>query len=75
MSANDRWVVESAGGGWAVEQADGERVSDTLPTEPEALVCALSLVRDAGGGEVYLKDAHGKIHHTVKVEGCADDGT
>ena len=37
----------------AVELADGERVSDIVATEPEALVCALTLVRDAGGQPLH----------------------
>jgi len=59
---NDRYI-QSRGkaGGWEVIKEQHERASAVTRTKQEALDRGRDIVRNAGGGELRIKDRHGKL--------------
>jgi Uncharacterized protein conserved in bacteria (DUF2188) len=58
---NDRYVQPRREGGWEVVRERHDRASVTTRTKQEALDRGRDIVRNAGGGELRIKDRHGKL--------------
>jgi hypothetical protein len=68
-SANDnsRYVQRRPQGGWEVAGEDHQRASAVTRTQAEAIDRARDIVRNAGGGELVIKDRHGHIRDSDTV--------
>ena len=69
---NDRWVIPHDGG-WAVAKESRERVSAKLDTQAEAIDRGREIVRNAGGGELFVLTEAGKIRQKDTVGAGQDD--
>jgi hypothetical protein len=64
---NNRYVQRRFDGGWEVVKEDHERASAVERTKAEAIDRARNIVRNAGGGELVIKDRHGRIRDSDTV--------
>jgi hypothetical protein len=69
---NDRWVIPHDGG-WAVAKESRERVSARFDTQAEAIDRGREIVRNAGGGELFVLAEDGKIRQKDTVGAGQDD--
>lgn len=65
----DRYVQPRQEGGWEVVKEDHERASAVTPTKNEAIDRARQIVRNEGGGEVRIKNEHGRLIDSDTVRG------
>lgn len=61
MSKNDRTISERKDGKWANTRDGASRAASLHNTQREATVAATRMLHNAGGGELKVKDVHGKI--------------
>lgn len=67
---SDRYVQPNKErGGWDVVKEDHERASAHTDKKAEAVDRARQIVRNQGGGEVRIKDRHGKLIDSDTVRG------
>src|SRR3954454_24235287 len=64
---NDRYVQQRPDGGWEVVGERHRRASAVTRTQSEAIDRAREIVRNAGGGELVIKDRHGHIRDSDTV--------
>jgi hypothetical protein len=64
---NNRYVQRRPAGGWEVVAEDHARASAVTRTQAEAIDRAREIVRNAGGGELVIKDRHGLIRDSDTV--------
>ena len=64
---NDRYVQKRSGGGWEVVKEKHERASAVTDTQKQAIDAARPIIRNAGGGELRIKGADGKIRDSDTI--------
>jgi hypothetical protein len=64
---NNRYVQRHGGGGWEVVKEGHSRASAVTGTQGEAIDRAREIVRNAGGGELVIKNEQGRIRDTDTV--------
>jgi hypothetical protein len=62
-----RYVQQRPDGDWEVVKEDRQRASSIHPTQKEAIDRARDIIRNDGGGELVIKDRHGKIRDTDTI--------
>jgi hypothetical protein len=58
---SDRYIQPRREGGWEVVKERHDRASVVTRTKQEALDRGREIVRNTGGGELRIKDRHGKL--------------
>jgi predicted DNA binding CopG/RHH family protein len=66
-STNDRHVVPASGEGWDVKRSGARRASSHHATRAAAIRRAQEIVRNAGGGEVIIRDRTAPIRDAGPV--------
>jgi hypothetical protein len=61
MQENIRTIVPAAQGGWNVTTPHALRASAWCASQAEAEMRARQILRNTGGGELLLLDAHGDV--------------
>jgi len=64
---NERHVVPNSGGGWDVKKPNASRASSHHDTQAQAEARAKGIVARAGGGEVVIHGADGRIRDSDTV--------
>lgn len=64
---NSRYVQQSPDGDWEVVKESHEKASAIEGTQGEAIDRAQEIVRNAGGGELVIKDRHGHIRDSDTI--------
>lgn len=67
MSKNDRYVSETADGGWDVRKEGHRRATARASTQRDAIERARRIVRNEGGGEIRVMNRSGKIMDSKTV--------
>lgn len=67
MARNNRHVVETDDGRWAVRDEGSERASGIFGTQKEAQDRAREILRNSGGGEIVTHGRDGKIRDSDTV--------
>jgi Uncharacterized protein conserved in bacteria (DUF2188) len=72
MGKNDRYVQPRDDGKWEVVKPRHERASAVRNTQRQAEHRAKTIVGNAGGGEVRIKDQRGRIRDSDTVPPAKD---
>jgi hypothetical protein len=67
QTANTRYVKQSQDGGWDVVKEGHRRATAHGETRAKAVQVASKLVREDGGGEVYVMNRTGKVVDSTSV--------
>ena len=60
-SETDRYVVPNKSGGWDIVKEGHRRATGHAMKKQEAIVHALKIVRNEGGGELRIVNRYGKL--------------
>lgn len=58
---NDRYVQQRSDGRWEVVKEDHHRASAVTDTQRQAIDRARPIIKNAGGGELVIKNTEGEI--------------
>jgi hypothetical protein len=72
MSKNDRFVVNSPGGGWDIKKPGAERSSGHFDRQSDAEQRAKEIVGNLGGGEVRVQGRNGQWRDSDTVAPGSD---
>jgi len=61
MGKNVRIVLPDGEGDWNVKKPGADRASGNFDSKADAIDRARQILRNSGGGELQIRDRHGKI--------------
>lgn len=65
--AEARHVVPNPDGGWDIKSPGAERASAHYDTQEEAIERGREIVHNAGGGELHVHGADGKVRDKITI--------